>query len=273
MVVYFPLRGFSVAGLTHNPESCSECQSDAVPHGDVFKIGAISEHMIPDTYRTLRERDVHKDCVTREPQIVDARDTHTLRKRDVRKAFAIGERGIADSLHAVRNCDVHKTLATAERPITDLLDTVGNRDVCKVRATVERRLADARNAVRNRNAGKTLATIERKTADPRDAVRNRNARQTATIGERQGTYSHDLFLVIDRGNFDVGVGAGSDSGNRTGSVTIGLELQAFRVFVQGGSGGKDSGGFHGENPFFPWRSSLGVMPYALGVTISAGTVL
>ena len=36
---------------------------------------------------------------------------------------------------------------------------------------------------------------------------------------------------------------------------------------------KDSGGFHGVNPFFPWRSSLGVMPYALGVTISAGTVL
>ena len=31
--------------------------------------------------------------------------------------------------------------------------------------------------------------------------------------------------------------------------------------------------FHGVNPFFPWRSSLGVMPYALGVTISAGTVL
>lgn len=31
--------------------------------------------------------------------------------------------------------------------------------------------------------------------------------------------------------------------------------------------------FHGVNPFFPWRSSLGVIPYALGVTISAGTVL
>ena len=31
--------------------------------------------------------------------------------------------------------------------------------------------------------------------------------------------------------------------------------------------------FHSENPFFPWRSSLGVMPYALGVTISAGNPL
>ena len=31
--------------------------------------------------------------------------------------------------------------------------------------------------------------------------------------------------------------------------------------------------FHCGIPFFPWRSSLGVMPYTLGVTISAGTVL
>ena len=31
--------------------------------------------------------------------------------------------------------------------------------------------------------------------------------------------------------------------------------------------------FHGVNPFFPWRSSLGVMPYALGVTILAGNPL
>nr|DAV13301.1 MAG TPA: hypothetical protein [Caudoviricetes sp.] len=43
---------------------------------------------------------------------------------------------------------------------------------------------------------------------------------------------------------------------------------------RGGEGsGKDGSGFHGRNPFFPWRSSLEVMPYALGVTISAGTVL
>lgn len=31
--------------------------------------------------------------------------------------------------------------------------------------------------------------------------------------------------------------------------------------------------FHCGIPFFPWRSSLGVMPYALGVTISAGNPL
>ena len=36
---------------------------------------------------------------------------------------------------------------------------------------------------------------------------------------------------------------------------------------------EDSDGFHSENPFFPWRSSLGVMPYALGVTMLAGNPL
>ena len=83
----------------------------------------------------------------------------------------------------------------------------------------------------------------------------------------------DFLPVMDRRDFDVGVGAGSDSGNETGFGAGGHKLQTFRAFVQGCSGGEDSGGFHGVNPFFPWRSSLGVMPYALGVTMLAGTVL
>ena len=58
-------------------------------------------------------------------------------------------------------------------------------------------------------------------------------------------------------------------------------LLLFKIFFEASFGpsaiaGKPSKSnifFHGVNPFFPWRSSLGVMPYALGVTISAGTVL
>ena len=116
--------------------------------------------MIPDTYRTLRERDVHKDCVTREPRIVDTCDNHTLWECDFLKAFTIGERGIADSLHTVRNRDFRKTLAAAERPITDLLDAVRNGDAGQAGATVERRLADARHTVWYGYVRKTGAFIE-----------------------------------------------------------------------------------------------------------------
>ena len=239
--------------MTHNPESCSECQSDAVPHGDVFKIGAISEHMLPDAYGAFWERDVHKYCVTREPRIVDTCDNHTLWECDFLKAFTIGERGIADSLHTVRNRDFRKTLAAAERPITDLLDAVRNGDAGQAGATVERRLADARHTIRNGDGGKTLAAIERKTADARHTVRNGDAGQAGALGERQGANARDDLFVVDRRDFDVGVGAGSDSGNRTGSVSVGNELQPFRAFVQGGRGGQgaseDNGVFHGRNPF------------------------
>lgn len=57
------------------------------------------------------------------------------------------------------------------------------------------------------------------------------------------------------------------------AVAVSVVIYDFACFFEVALNGKDSGGFHGINPFFPWRSSLGVMPYALGVTISAGTVL
>ena len=244
--------------MTHNPEYCSELRSDAVTHGDVFKVGTISEHILPDTYRTLRERDVHKYCVTREPRIVDTCDNHTLWECDFLKAFTIGERGIADSLHAVRNRDFRKTLAAAECPITDLLDAVRNGDAGQAGATVERRLADARHTVRNRNAGKTLATIERKTADARHTVRNGDAGQAGALGERQGANARDDLFVVDRRDFDIVVGAGSDAGNGAGPVSVGHELQTLRMLiadkVKGGDGrggegaSEDSGGFH-KNSF------------------------
>ena len=49
----------------------------------------------------------------------------------------------------------------------------------------------------------------------------------------------DFLPVMDRGNYDVGVGAGSDSGNEAGFGTGGYERHTFRAFVQGVSGGKD----------------------------------
>ena len=237
--------------------------------------------MLPDAYGAFWERDVHKYCVTREPRIVDTCDNHTLWECDFLKAFTIGERGIADSLHTVRNRDFRKTLAAAERPITDLLDAVRNGDAGQAGATVERRLADARHTIRNGDGGKTLAAIERKTADARHTVRNGDAGQAGATVERQGANARDDLPIVDRRDFDIVVGAGSDVGNGAGPVTVGHERQAFRTLIadkvesgdsRGGRGAiEDNGAFHGENPFFPWRSSLGVMPYAFGVTISAGT--
>ena len=130
-----------------------------------------------------------------------------------------------------------------------------------------------RDVIARSNVLKARAIQERKTTDRYDAVRNRDTRKTLATPKRISADRRDDLSVIDRRDFDINVGASSDSGNRTGSVSVGHELQTFRAFVQGSSGGEDSGGFHGINPFFPWRSSLGVMPYALGVTISAGTVL
>lgn len=157
--------------------------------------------------------------------------------------------------------------------LADALDTVWNYDVRKAYAAFECIIADRFDAVWNYNVIKTYTTFERRSADRRDAVGDGNAFHPYATFERITSDACDLLPVIDRRDFDVGVGAGSDSGNDAGSVSFGYELQTFRAFVQGCSGGEDSGGFHGINPFFPWRSSLGVMPYALGVTISAGTVL
>lgn len=136
-----------------------------------------------------------------------------------------------------------------ERRLADALDTVWNYDVRKAYAAFECIIADRFDTVWNYNVIKTYTTFERRSADQRDAVGDGNAFYPYATFERRLTDGCDFLPVMDRGDFDVGVGAGSDSGNRTGSVFVGHELQTFRVFIQGGSGGKDCGGFHSENPF------------------------
>ena len=294
MVVYFPLRGFSVAGITHNPESCSELQRDAIAHSNVLKAratlertfanarhavgyryarksGATVERIMADARDTVGNRDAGQAYATRERIITDRRGT--VGNCDTRKTLATPERISADTRHAVRDRYAHKAAATEERSPADARYTISYRDVHKVAAIIERFRADVRHAIRNCDARKARAIRERKTTDRYDAVRNCDTRKTLATPERISADRRDDLSVIDRRDFDIDVGASSDSGNRTGSVSVGHELQTFRAFVQGCSGGEDSGGFHGINPFFPWRSSLGVMPYALGVTISAGTVL
>ena len=137
-----------------------------------------------------------------------------------------------------------------ERRLADALDTVWNYDVRKAYAAFECIIADRFDAVWNYNVIKTYTTFERRSADRRDAVGDGNAFHPYATFERRLTDALDFLPVIDRRDFDVGVGAGSDSGNRTGSVSVGYERQVFRAFVQGGSDGEDSGGFHGRNPFW-----------------------
>lgn len=140
---------------------------------------------------------------------------------------------------AIAHSNVLKAGATLERPAADALHAVRNGDAGQAAALVERAVANARHAFRNRDAGQAAAIAERKRADVRHAVRNGDAGQTGTLIERGMADARDLLPVIDRRDFDVGIGAGSDSENRTGSVSIGFELQTFRAFVQGVSGGKD----------------------------------
>ena len=147
-----------------------------------------------------------------------------------------------------------------ERRLADALDTVWNYDVRKAYAAFECIIADRFDAVWNCNVIKPYTTFERRPVDRRDAVWDGDAFHPYATFERRLTDTLDAVPVIDRRDFDVGVGAGSDSGNRTGSVAVGHEYKTLRTFVRGGYGGEDSGGFHSRNPFFPWRSSLGVMP-------------
>ena len=133
--------------------------------------------------------------------------------------------------------------------MADALDAVGNYDVRKTYAAFECIIADRRDAVWNCNVVKPYATFERRPVDRRDAVWDGYAFHSYATFERRSTDALNDIPVIDRRDFDVGVGAGSDSGNRTGSVSVGHEYKTLRTFVRGGSGGK-CGVFHGRNPFW-----------------------
>lgn len=162
---------------------------------------------------------------------------------------------LPDAYGAFWERDVHKYCVTREPRIVDTCDnhTLWECDFLKAFTIGERGIADSLHTVRNRDFRKTLAAAERPITDLLDAVRNGDAGQAGALGERQGANARDDLFVVDRRDFDVGVGAGSDSGNRTGSVSVGNELQPFRAFVQGGRGGQgaseDNGGFHGRVPF------------------------
>ena len=205
--------------MTHNPESYSEFRRDAIAHSDVLKA-----------------------VTTPKRRITDAR--HTVRYRDAHKAAAIIEGRIADARHAVWNRDAHKTVAHGERPPADARHAISYRDVLKSSASREHKITDFSHAIRNCDALKSVATAECKIADARHAIRNCDARKVRAIEERITSDACDFLPVMDRGNYDVGVGAGSDSGNEAGFGTGGYERQTFRAFVQGSSGGEDNGGFH-----------------------------
>ena len=179
----------------------------------------------------------------------------------------------SDYFCILRNCNALQARAICERIFANARHTIRNRYALQAIATPEHTMVDARHTIRYCDALQANAVGERIIPNARHTVRYCDALQATAVLECPPVDALNDIPVVDRRDFDVGVGAGSDSGNRTGSVSVGHELQTFRAFVQGCSGGEDSGGFHGINPFFPWRSSLGVMPYALGVTISAGTVL
>ena len=125
-----------------------------------------------------------------------------------------------------------------------------NRKARKATASIEGIVADARHAARDCYACKSSAKSEGTIADARHAVRNGDAGQVAATVEREVADARDLLSVVDRRDFDAGVGAGSDSGNGAGPISVGFELQTFRAFVRGGSGGEDSGVFHGVIPFW-----------------------
>lgn len=238
---------------------------------DVRQARTPGERGIANGHHAARYCDVCQAITFGKRKITDF--GYAVRDRDAGQTAAIVERAFSDFFQSIWQVNIYKRRAFGKRITSDLGYVLRDRDADQATAIFERLLTNDRNAFRYRNAGQTIATAERKVANQRHAVRNSDAGQISAIEERLIADDRDLLPVIDRRDFDVGVGAGSDSGNRTGSVSVGHELQTFRAFVQGDSGGKDSGGFHSENPFFPWRSSLGVMPYALGVTISAGTVL
>ena len=224
----------------------------------------------PD-YCILRNCDVRQARTARERAFSNGH--HAARYCDVCQAITFCKRKMADSVYAVRDRDAGQTAAIVERAVSDFFQVIWQVNIYKRRAFGKRITSDFGYSIWKHDAGQAAATVERKRINEHHAFRYRNARQAIAIKKRTVADALNFLPVIDRRDFDIDVGASSDSGNRTGSVSVGHELQTFRAFVQGCSGGEDSGGFHGGIPFFPWRSSLGVMPYALGVTISAGTVL
>lgn len=225
---------------------------------DVRQARTAGECGIANGHHAARYCDVCQAITSGKRKIVDS--VYAVRDRDARQTATIVERARSDFFQSIWQVNIYKRRAFGKRITSDFGYSIWEHDADQATAIFERLLTNDRHAFRYRNAGQAIATAERQVANQRHAVRNSDAGQISAIEERLIADARDLLPVMDRWNFDVGVGAGSDSGNGAGSVTMGLELQAFRVFVQGGSGGKDSGGFHGENPFFPWRSSLGVMP-------------
>ena len=114
----------------------------------------------------------------------------------------------------------------------------------QARTAGERAFSNGHHAARYCDVCQAITFCKRKISDFGHAIRNCDARKVRAIGERMTSDACDFLPVMDRGNYDVGVGAGSDSGNEAGFGTGGYERQTFRAFVQGSSGGEDNGGFH-----------------------------
>ena len=223
--------------MTHNPESYSELQRDAIAHSNVLKACATPEREFADARHAVRNGDAGQTGALIERHTADVR--HAFRNHNAGQAAAIAERPVTDALHAIRNGDTGQVAATVECMVADALHAVGNHNAGQAGATAERTIADARHAVRNGDAGQTGTTVERMAADALHAVGDHNAGQAGAIVERHRADSRDLLPVIDRRDFDVGVGAGSDSENSAGPVFVGHEYKTLRTFVRGGSGGKD----------------------------------
>lgn len=198
-------------------------------------------------YCILRNCDVRQARTARERAFSNGH--HAARYCDVCQAITFCKRKMADSVYAVRDRDAVQTAAIVERAFSDFFQSIWQVNIYKRRAFGKRITSDFGYSIWKHDAGQAAATVERKRINEHHAFRYRNARQAIAIKKRTVADACDLLPVIDRRDFDVGVNAGSDSGNRTGSVFVGHEYKTLRTFVRGGSGGK-CGVFHGRNPFW-----------------------
>lgn len=198
-------------------------------------------------YCILRNCDVRQARTARERAFSNGH--HAARYCDVCQAITFCKRKIADFGYAVRDRDARQTATIVERAFSDFFQVIWQVNIYKRRAFGKRITSDFGYSIRKYDADQAAATVERKRINEHHAFRYRNARQAIAIKKRTVANACDLLPVIDRRDFDVGVNAGSDSGNRTGSVFVGREYKTLRTFVRGGSGGK-CGVFHGRNPFW-----------------------
>lgn len=219
----------------------------AARYCDVRQARTLGKRRIADFVYSVRDRDAGQADATVERACSDF--SQAVWQANIYKRRAFGKRITSDFGYSIRKYDAGQATAIFERLLTNEHHAFRYRDAHKAFAVKKRQFANTLHAFRDCDAHKALTPPECLIADARHAFRDRDAGQAIAIKKRTDADARYLLPVMDRRDFDVGIGAGSDSGNRAGSISVGHECKTLRAFVQGVAGGK-CGVFHGVNPFW-----------------------